>query len=139
VTVHEESQEHMTGLVQEPTLSAVIHLLAEYVRRMDARDTRAWSELFLPDGVLALADREVVGRPDLQAFAEASSVGVHLNGLPSVGRVERGGVAVTSNYVFLDPDTRRVLMGTYVDWMVLHESGLLFGRREVTSRGRLAV
>ncbi|WP_405182627.1 nuclear transport factor 2 family protein [Nocardia sp. NBC_01377] len=103
----------------EPDVIAVHGLLARYGSLIDQRHAQAWSELFVPDGRLEIANRAPIqGRQGLAAFAENSPVGTHLTGIPEL--VVSGSVILaTSTWIFLDRRAPGSRSGIYRDEILL--------------------
>jgi SnoaL-like domain len=114
---------------------AAVQLSADYARLIDGRDAAGFSELFTPDGCLDLGRRQVLGRPALLRFAEASPVGVHVAGLPSLtdsGTEE--GVTCESAFVFVNTATGAIVAGWYRDELAWDGDRLIFVRRLIDMR-----
>ena len=122
---------------RQETVLAVLQLHGEYARRMDSRYADGLSRLFTEDGSFSREEGDTTGRAALVEFAEASPVGIHVSGVPMVEVRPDGTVTAECNFVFVNPGTRRITTGWYVDTLVPGGDALLFARRRVELRGRI--
>jgi hypothetical protein len=117
-------------------LPAIWKLQGDYGRLVDGRDAEGWSRLFGENGTLAVGSREITGREALAAFGAQSSVGVHVQGVPSVERQTDGRIHARSNFVFINAETHAVLAGEYRDDIEHTGDGVVFARRQIEMRVR---
>jgi hypothetical protein len=125
------------GADRQETVLAVLQLHGEYARRMDSRDADGLSRLFTEDGSFSREEGDTTGHAALAAFARESPVGIHVSGVPTVQTRPDGTATAECNFVFVNPGTRRITTGWYVDTLVPGGDGLLFARRRVELRGRI--
>ncbi|SKB06131.1 nuclear transport factor 2 family protein [Aeromicrobium choanae] len=106
-------------------------LLTDYAVHIDAREQRAWAELFLPDGVLEFGRRRTVGHEALEEFAAASPPGIHLGGAPTI-RESGDRLTVRSQFIFTPADGTPGVSGSYVDVIVDDGERARFVHRTIT-------
>jgi ketosteroid isomerase-like protein len=108
-------------------------LLSSYALLLDARDIDALTDLFVPDGELALrGGKTYAGHAALHRFFSRSTRGIHLPG-PTLIDVANDGASATvwQSWLFVADGTNSIKRGMYRDVLEHDRSRWRFRRREL--------
>ena len=110
---------------------AITNVLADYAHLVDSGDFDGAAGLWIPEGVMRVFNRDVVGRAAIAEFLAGAYRGKHLGGAPAMA-IDSDRATVRSGYAFwLASDLSLSSLGRYEDTFVHADEGWSLEHRKI--------